>query len=35
MGSTCQSRRSQTWAALAILLVLAGIALGVYLRQFH
>ncbi len=35
MGSTCQSRRSQTWAALAILLVLAGIALGVYLRQFR
>ncbi len=35
MGSTGQSRHSQTWAALAILLVLTGVALGVYLRQFH
>ena len=35
MSSTRQTRGRQTWAAIAILLVLAGIAAGVYLRQFH
>lgn len=35
MSSTGQTRGRQTWAAVAILLALAGIMVGVYLRQFH